>query len=323
MGPMNRSGEKDLREYVWCRIKPDDWARVDAVRGEMPRREWVRNAFFSQLRADEKSGNGKGKLVAGLTRRENPYDGAMPYGLPLPDPYTGIPGRGMMAGGARRFRKGEKTQVDANTELRHIQVLGMRQAGHSWDEIAEATGYSKDRVRAIARKLMDKYKMFAVQDYREWTLRQALELYQVQRRTIDEPGYLSDPQGNIITGPDGLPLIDKAERTKAVTEARKIVESIRREVGTDAPSVRHVTLEKQQLDATVKGLLAQIALSRPAALENIVDGEVVSDSGELSGAQLEDEVAGVDVQEPAAEGVDDQADEDQQDDPGADPEEHP
>lgn len=262
---------KSLSTYVYAELTDEEWARVDAVRGDMPRRNWVRAAFFRQLELDERTG-----LVAGMTPEQNPFDGDMPYGLPLPSPYDPkLPNQHTRPGYKNKLKKS-----DASTELRHIQVIHMASEGRTHQEIADITGYNIKTVSYIIRHDLNKYKMASVQEYRELTLRKLLELLQMQEKTIKEPGYLTTVTGSVATGPDGQPLIDKGERTRAVTEARKIVESIRREVGTDAPTQRHVTLEEANLNNTLKSLMAALAVQGKvpaAALEDAIDAEVIED----------------------------------------------
>jgi len=266
---------KRAETFIWFGLNDEGWARVDAIRGDMPRRVWVRAAFFAQLEQDEQKGT-----VAGMTPEENPFDGGMPFGLPKPDPYD----EKNPTHHTRPGRRNALRKQDAATELRHIQVIHLANQGLSHKEIGEITGYKAEWVARVIRKELRKYEMASVQQYREFTLRKMLELLKEQEKTIRQPGFITTVTGAVATGPGGEALIDKGERTRAITEARKIVESIRREVGTDAPTQRHETLELANVNNILRSVLAGLAVTGKNPLEELegaVEAEIIEDASSV------------------------------------------
>lgn len=162
-------------------------------------------------------------------------------------------------------------------ELRVIKAIRMHRMGYSYDEIAADMGYaSGNTIRNMIKDAIKEASVAEADDLKRWALRKQMEQLAITQDTIDNPGIMFDVKGMPLIGPGGRYQPDLDTRTKAQTEYRHNIESLRRLVGADAPVQKHVTIEQQARQDAINNIFRQLN----AASETTLTAEVIYESAE-------------------------------------------
>jgi hypothetical protein len=145
-----------------------------------------------------------------------------------------------------------------DAELLQVQLacLRMRGEGQSYRAIGEALGISHGTARNYTNKMLDEYKMPAVDEYR----RQVLADSEAQLGRLitlrNTPQYVTNAKGEYAIGPDGEPILDRDFPLKVEGMIIKLRSETTRLLGANAPVQTEITVtEVTQTDLAIADLL--------------------------------------------------------------------
>ena len=205
----------------------------------------------------------------------------------LPDPNPVEPGTDLRTTRRGRFKPGQR--FDHEAQLRQVAAIRYKSQGKSDREIADLLGYSSPtNVQAAIQYAMRRYVPFEVAEYAKVILAEHFRDLERLEAIIEQPGYKYDIKGDLVARPDGEYLEDEDVRIAALTEKRKVEESIRRLTGTDAPKRTEHTMKmdedvnsriQQRLDdlAELRAQLRPIAALPDDSEDDIVEGIIIPD----------------------------------------------
>lgn len=185
----------------------------------------------------------------------------------LPDP---LPPEGRISKRARNYAR----------EMKDMRAMQLRAMGYSWKQIADQLGYSSGRFcQKRVQQLADKLSVTNTREWRQYEISLLNIGIQTLIKAVLYSDYKVTPRGEVARGPDGEFLRDYTVNVQAADTLRRLSESRRRVLGTDAPVQQHITVEERTMDAEIAAVIQQLRKSAPPpAIENTVEAEIISDT---------------------------------------------
>ncbi len=137
--------------------------------------------------------------------------------------------------------KGRSTEPlsEAQRAARREELVRLRNCGATWQEIADALGYTSAPAAATdLRRILDQRReqlALSLDQYRE----KQLASIDMQRKAVVgvlEAFHYVISEGEVVSGPDGNPLKDDAPILRAVDRLKALDEREARLLGLDAPT---------------------------------------------------------------------------------------
>ncbi|MET0416044.1 MAG: hypothetical protein ABW022_08490 [Actinoplanes sp.] len=153
----------------------------------------------------------------------------------------------------------------ADTARRRSEAIAMRMAGHTFEQIAQALGYTsrgaacQDITRALETAVVEQAR--SVEAYREEEL-QRLDALLAEAWAVLKRQHLTVSHGRVIYDDStGEPILDDAPTLSAIDRILKIQERRAKFLGLDAPQ-RHEVVTVDAVDAEIARLTAELQRSQ-------------------------------------------------------------